>query len=184
MIWTLFPEEVLSRTTGEPGAPQEDASAAVPAADLFSFLSSIPGGLDIDRWAARLGDRPCENTLGLVGAATLLFYQAEKNHNPKVNDVWDALVYCSTCISVGYGDIFAHTPVGKIIGSLLMTIGPAMAAKTLDGPPPADADAVQRETLVTLKEILAELRAKPADSPPLSMGGQGGLSSQSADSQL
>jgi hypothetical protein len=90
-------------------------------------------GAEIDRWAAALADSPCRNTVTLVGFSTVLFYILEKNHNPKVNDVWDAMVYCSTCLSVGYGDIFAKTPLGKILGSALMTVGPSMAARLADG---------------------------------------------------
>lgn len=169
MIRPLFPDlwEAPQENGDHRSCPQPIV-APVPAHDLFRFLANIPGRLDIDRWASRLGDRPCENMLGLLGLTTLLFYRAEKGHNPKVKDVWDALVYCSTCFSVGYGDIFAHTPAGKAIGSLLMAIGPSMAAKALDGPARdevADShreerDTLQRETLTTLKEILAELREK------------------------
>ena len=117
----------------------------------------LPESLSVDSLAEALKGRPMENTLALVGLATLLFYQAEKGHNPKVEDIYDALVYCSTNISVGYSDIFAKTPLGKVIGSVLMTIGPAMAAKTLDGPRRAMGDPVQAEMLATLKEILAKL---------------------------
>ena len=90
-------------------------------------------GAELDQWAANLAASPCRNTVALVGLSTVLFYAFEKHHNPKVNDVWDAMVYCSTCLSVGYGDIFAKTPLGKILGSALMTIGPSMAARLADG---------------------------------------------------
>lgn len=165
MIRPLFPD--LWAAPGENGDHRGSHNGVAddpPANDLLGFLPRIPRSLDIDRWASQLGNRPCENMLGLLGVTTVLFYRAEKNHNPKVNDVWDALVYCSTCFSVGYGDIFAHTPVGKLIGSLLMAVGPAMAANALNGPASDEAaaalerEAVQRETLATLKQILAELR--------------------------
>src|SRR4051812_28531584 len=116
-------------------------------------------GVEIDRWAAALADSPCRNTVTLVGLSTVLFYVLEKHHNPKVNDVWDAMVYCSTCLSVGYGDIFAKTPLGKILGSALMTMGPAMAAKMLDGQGDARRDDVQEQVLATLREISAKLDA-------------------------
>jgi len=97
----------------------------------------------------------------VVGLSTVLFYLFEKNRNAKVNDVWDAMVYCSTCLSVGYGDIFAKTPLGKILGSALMTMGPAMASKTLEGNAETRRDTVQEEVLNTLRQILARLDESP-----------------------
>src|SRR5258707_15159097 len=122
--------------------------------DLAAFGISLPNGVALDRWMATLAEKPATNTITLVGLAAVLFYTLEKKRNPKVNDLGDALVYCSTCLSVGYGDIFARTPLGKILGSALMTIGPALAAKTLDGPAADRKDAAQQEILTTLKEIL------------------------------
>jgi len=120
--------------------------------------------LSLDDRAAELVRHPARSTLKVVSSATLAFYAAERGHNPKVNSILDAMVYCTTCLSVGYGDIFAVTPAGKIIGSYLMTIGPALSGATLDGPHGEKADAhVDREILSTLKEILARLPppAKP-----------------------
>src|SRR6185436_15179067 len=115
-------------------------------------------GLPIDRWVSTLDQAPCRNAAALVGASSLLFYALERGHNPKVKDVFDAMVYTSTCLSVGYGDIFAKTPLGKVLGSALMTIGPAMAAKTLDGGgAEARRDDVQEQVLETLRQILAKL---------------------------
>lgn len=131
---------------------------------LSTYLAQLPSGLPIDRWAAHLGSRPCENLLAMIGLATVGFYQAERRSNPKVCDIWDSLVYCSTCVSVGYGDIFAQTPTGKIIGSALMTIGPSMAARALEGPGAEQPAAVQQQVLATLQEILAELRSKKVGS--------------------
>jgi hypothetical protein len=113
--------------------------------------------LDPDHWVAKLTSAPCKNTATLVGLSTVLFYVLEKHHNPKVNDLWDAMTYCSTCISVGYGDIFAKTPLGKILGSALMTIGPSLAAKALDGAAEAKRDEVQQQVLETLRQILAKI---------------------------
>jgi voltage-gated potassium channel Kch len=111
----------------------------------------------LDRLAARLTNTPARNTAALVAASAAIFYAAERDHNPKVNDIWDALVYCSTCLSVGYGDIFARTPVGKIIGSFLMTIGPALSGAALDGTSANGQDDLQVEVLTTLKAILAKM---------------------------
>ena len=118
----------------------------------------LPQGLkSIDQNAPGLAANPCRNTLALIGLTSLVFYMAERGHNPKVNSIWDASVYCSTCMSVGYGDIFAKTPVGKMIGTLLMTIGPAMTNKALDGPAPVDAAQTQKQILETLQDILCML---------------------------
>jgi hypothetical protein len=133
--------------------------------ELVAIGIPLPEELPLDQWAATLADTPCKNSVALVGLSSLLFYAAEKHHNHKVNDIWDALVYCSTCISVGYADIFPKTPIGKIIGSALMTIGPALAAKTLDGPADQQRDQTQEQILDTLKQILAKLPA--TEEPPV-----------------
>ena len=77
--------------------------------------------------------------LGTVAGAAYLFYRAEVGKNPKVKSYYDALIYVSTCLSVGYGDIFAHTDAGKLIGTALMTYGPALSGKILDEPVPPPA---------------------------------------------
>jgi hypothetical protein len=123
---------------------------------LSAFGLKIPEDLPVDQWAQRLGDNPCRNTAALVALTSLLFYAAERDHNPKVNDVWDAGIYCSTCLSVGYGDIFAKTPLGKIIGTTLMTIGPALTGACLDGPASARGE-VHDQILATLRQILQRL---------------------------
>jgi hypothetical protein len=134
---------------------------------LSAFGVQIPESVQLDELASRLGDYPCRNTVSMVAAASLLFYMAERGRNPKVRDIYDSLVYCTTNLSVGYCDIFARTPIGKLVGSVLMTMGPAMAAKTLDGPKqkrpavsqPA-ADGSSQEVLATLKQILHQLQAR------------------------
>jgi voltage-gated potassium channel len=145
--------------------------------DVHLLTDLLPEPLrrfSLERWAASLGVRtPCRNTLIFLGVSTVLFHRAEKGHNPKVNDIWDALVYCSTCLSVGYGDVFARTPIGKIIGSTLMTLGPALSSRALDGPgQPTQEDTTQAETLATLKSILAELqKMQTPGQGPQSRGG-------------
>jgi len=106
--------------------------------------------------------------LTVLGAAAA-FYVAERGKNPKVTSFYDALVYASTNLSVGYSDIFAKTSGGKAIGSLLMTYGPALAARALDTPSAAattgpeanrlDEAAVDR-VVARLDAILNELRAR------------------------
>lgn len=106
----------------------------------------------------KFAEDPMGSTVSTVLVAAYLFYKAEKGHNPKVTSFYDALVYVSTNISVGYSDIFAKTPAGKAIGSALMTWGPSMAAKVMD--PPAGADPVVER----LDRILAALEGRRAAS--------------------
>lgn len=141
---------------------------------LAAFGLQIPENLPIDQWAVKLADSPCRNTAALVALSSLLFYAAERDHNPKVNDVFDAGIYCSTCLSVGYGDIFAKTPLGKLLGTALMTIGPSLSGAALDGPAAERRDATQMEILSTLKQMLERLPApaeEPAQSAEQSAGG-------------
>src|SRR4051794_6249377 len=138
---------------------------------LGAFGLKLPDGLPLDHWAAKLTDNPCGKAAALVGASSVLFYAAERGRNPKVKDIFDAMVYTSTCLSVGYGDIFAKTPVGKLLGTALMTLGPAVAAQTLDGAANARRDAVQAETLETLKQILKQMEKPSPDGDEGECGG-------------
>jgi hypothetical protein len=138
----------------------------------------------LDRWKGGVRDGFAKDPMGSVLAAVLggawLFYKAERGHNPKVKSYYDALVYVSTNLSVGYSDIFAKTPRGKAIGTALMTYGPAMAAKIFDTPTapaaaPAPVDvpvpaaaaplAGSKEVLERLDRILAILEAT-REAPP------------------
>lgn len=130
---------------------------------LAAFGVQIPENLPLDQWANKLGDNPCRNTAAVVALSSLLFYAAERDHNPKVKDVFDAAIYCSTCLSVGYGDIFARTPLGKLLGTALMTLGPALSGAALDGPAEGRRDQVQADILATLRQILDRL---PSSGPP------------------
>jgi hypothetical protein len=135
---------------------------------LSAFGVQIPDSIPIDQWALKLVDNPCRNTAALVALSSLLFYAAERDHNPKVNDVFDAGIYCSTCLSVGYGDIFAKTPLGKLLGTALMTIGPSLSGAALDGPATERRDQTQDEILGTLRQILQRLpqtESQPAENP-------------------
>jgi hypothetical protein len=124
---------------------------------LAAFGVQIPASVPLDNLVSRLTNSPARNTAAIVAASAAIFYAAEKHHNPKVNDIWDAAIYCSTCLSVGYGDIFAKTPIGKILGTTLMTIGPALSGAALDGVSAQKQDAIQAEVLTTLRAILAKM---------------------------
>src|SRR5215212_3529560 len=122
--------------------------------DLELFGIKLPERFDFEEWAASLRNKPAQNTMMFATAAALVFYYAERGHNPKVADFYDALVYCTTNLSVGYSDIFAKTPLGKLVGSALMTFGPALSGAALDGPREAGRGDMQKKILATLEEIL------------------------------
>lgn len=107
---------------------------------------------------------PAEELGALVGWATILFYAVEHAHNPSVTTIWDAYHYVTTVLSVGYANIFPVTPAGKMIGGVVMTVGPAMSGRALDtsasrGEPPDGA------LLAKLDEVLVELRRLNARMP-------------------
>ena len=128
------------------------------------------GGLDVSYTGLKQSLReavdrdPLDALVVTVAGGAFLFYLAEKDENPKCGTYWDALVYVSTCLSVGYADVFARTAAGKAIATALMAVGPALAARVLDPPErvvamqSAKALAVQEAMVGTLESILAELR--------------------------
>lgn len=152
-------------------------SALVSSGLAALVLSGAQGnGLDVSYASLKNALRdgvardPIDALVVTVLGGSFLFYVAEKDANPKVQTYWDALVYVSTCLSVGYSDIFARTKEGKAIATAIMTIGPAMAAKALD---PIGSDttsdaaalAVQKSIADKLDAILGELRGRSGSSP-------------------
>ncbi len=110
---------------------------------------------------------PSEELGLLVSWGAALFYWAESGANPMVRSYWDGLHYVSTALSVGYANIFPVTPLGKAIGAVVMTIGPALSARALDNDKAqapraaADGDAAGTALLAEkLDAILAELRKR------------------------
>ena len=105
---------------------------------------------------------PSEELGVLVSWGAAAFYWAEAGTNPMVRSYWDALHYIATSLSVGYANVFPVTALGKAIGAVVMTVGPALSARALDQPRTAasDASALEGTTLIASKldVILAELR--------------------------
>jgi voltage-gated potassium channel len=142
----------------------------------LGVLLLAAGNAESDRPLARINDavrryqaeEPMTATLATVLVGAAAFYAAERGKNPKVNSFADALVYVSTNLSVGFSDIFAQTPLGKVLGSALMTWGPALATRTFDPPQLAPAtetpgraeDPALREVVQRLDAILVELKAR------------------------
>jgi hypothetical protein len=107
---------------------------------------------------------PSEELGLLVSWGAAAFYWAEAGANPMVRSYWDALHYVATALSVGYANIFPVTALGKAIGAVVMTVGPALSARALDQGTPQgrapDAGAADGTALLAdkLDAILAELR--------------------------
>jgi hypothetical protein len=129
------------------------------------------GGGDLSYGAMKRGFRelltrdPLDSLLVTVVGGSYLFWLAEKDHNPKCTTLWDALVFITTSLSVGYDDVFARTPSGKAIASFVMTFGPALSAQALDPPaaerPEPTSLEVQKQILERLDAILGALRPTP-----------------------
>src|SRR4051812_45431872 len=104
---------------------------------------------------------PSEELSLLVAWGAGLFYWAEAGANPAVRSYWDGLHYVSTALSVGYANIFPVTPLGKMIGAVVMTVGPALSARALDQGQRGSSDGDGAGTAILaekLDAILAELR--------------------------
>ncbi len=99
-------------------------------ARLLSLLARKDG---VEQWLLGEVERnPLEASFEFMTLAALAFYTAEKDINPKIKTFVDAFYYISTCASVGYADIFAVTQTGRAIAAVVMIVGPALAAKSLD----------------------------------------------------
>src|SRR5262245_47661991 len=146
-----------------------------PAAPPDALLAAYAGAKQSLRDLATRD--PMDSLVTVVGAGTVLFYLAEKGKNDKVKDIWDALNFITTCLSVGYDDVFARTSAGKAIASFVMTVGPKLSASIFDPPrreaerEAAEAAATQRAIVERLDAILEALRAGPAIVRPAAAEG-------------
>jgi hypothetical protein len=143
------------------------------SSDLLQVFTGIPSSRVIDvlklalakqddletalvEWLTR---QPIKSLAGFLLATSAAFYLAEHKVNPKIKTFVDAVYYISTCLSVGYADIFAQTQSGKLIATLVMTLGPALTGRALDLP--EKPEPASTEVLDRLDAILAELRRRP-----------------------
>jgi hypothetical protein len=108
-----------------------------------------------------LASDPARGMTELVASASLVFYWAEAGLNEDVKTYWDAFHYIATCLSVGYARIFPVTPVGKIVGGIVMMVGPALSARALEGAAESHGDTA---VVARLDAILAELRSQRSAS--------------------
>lgn len=147
-----------------------DRAALSALAQIAEGLVGARGGnLGYETWKAgfrEIAQRdPIDTLLVSVLGGSYLFWLAEKDANPKCRTFWDAAIFVSTCLSVGYDNKFAVTEPGKAISTFLMTFGPAAAAAAF-APPLAEKNAeaatVARTTAESIelqKAILAKLDA-------------------------
>ena len=149
-------------------SPKPGAASGAPAvqAQPDALIAAYQGA---KRTVRDLATRdPFDSLVTVVGTGTLLFYLAEKDKNEKCKTIWDALTFITTCLSVGYDDVFAKTSAGKAIASFVMTVGPQLSGSLFD-PPKSEVEreteaqaALQRAVVERLDSILQALRAGPA----------------------
>jgi hypothetical protein len=128
---------------------------------VFFGLQTIgiaPHGGDADADAAGLFGLFLNS---FVGWATVLFLLAEEGHNRSVTTIWDAYHDIATSLSVGYANIFPVTPMGRAIGAVVMTVGPAMSGRALEATPAPTAEG-ESAIVAKLDEILQVLRSRDA----------------------
>jgi voltage-gated potassium channel len=140
-----------------------DASAMSALGNIVGGMLGAPSG-GASYQAVKNGLRdlatrdPVDSLLATVLGGAWLFWQAERDANSRCRTYWDALVFVSTSLSVGYDSKFAATPSGKAIATFLMTFGPAMTARALH-PPAAQAHVASHESLEVQRGVLLKLDA-------------------------
>ncbi|MFZ6026663.1 MAG: potassium channel family protein [Chloroflexota bacterium] len=135
----------LMRLVTKPEAPPPEQSPqadwlqpwlGVSMQDVRTFVQAALSKKDAYEQRLRdwVDENPLDANFEFIGIASWAFYQAEKGANPKINTYVDALYYITTCLSVGYADIFAVTQSGRVIAALVMTLGPSFTTKALERP--------------------------------------------------
>ncbi|MDI3281672.1 ion channel [Polyangium sp. 15x6] len=169
-----------------------DVAALSALAQIARGLVSTPGAqggaLGYGTWKQGFRELvqrdPLDTLLVSVLGGAYLFWLAERDKNPRCRTFWDAAVFVSTCLSVGYDNKFAVTESGKALATFLMTFGPSVAANAFAPPATAQQNfgepasngadahvsaataeslALQKAILARLDAILAELQdARPS----------------------
>lgn len=139
----LFGQQARTRATAPVAAANPTTAPdllgtwlGLSGADLRHQLGALLARKDgVERqvldWLER---NPLDAAFEFLAGASLAFYLAEKEVNPRVKTYVDAFYYIATCASVGYADIFAATQAGRSIAGLVMIVGPALAGRALDRP--------------------------------------------------
>jgi voltage-gated potassium channel len=165
-----------------------DTTAIQPQIGDFPFTGECQAALDaLECWKNKLldaaVDRPAETLLVVLTGAAMVFYLAEREVNDRVESYGDALHYISTCLSVGYANLFPMTQTGKLVATIVMAIGPALTSWIIEGrlvarTSQAQAAATEVETAAMptrpdftpvvekLDAILQEMRAQRGQQTP------------------
>jgi voltage-gated potassium channel len=148
-----------------------ETTALAGLMDDFPFREESRAAVEaLQRWKTALLDQavdnPLETLLMVVSGAAMVIYLAEKDVNEGITTYADALHYTTTCLTVGYANIFPITQVGKMVAAFVMMAGPSLTAWQLEGrlvkreaekaaaAEPSDTAAV----VAKLEAILQELR--------------------------
>lgn len=161
------------------------STAEAPLARIgdFPFAGELDAVADLyHQWKNRLldaaADHPLETLVTVVVGSAWLLYQAEHEVNDGFRTYDDALYYVSTCLSVGYANVFPKTQVGKFVAAMVMMIGPSLSSWVVEGhlvqrgnsqstptPAPAATSADMARVAEKLEELIQELRLqRGADS--------------------
>src|SRR5687768_16658241 len=93
-------------------------AAALAATAVLGLHAARANGVDLSlsglgrKLREAVAEDPMQAALTTVMSSAVLFYLAERGVNPKINSLWDSLVFCTTSLSVGYADSFARTDAG------------------------------------------------------------------------
>ncbi len=141
---TLRVSETLRVRPGSPAQPK----AAPSAPDLLGTWLGLSGAdlrQHVRAWLATkdgverqvlawLERNPLDAAFEFLAGASLAFYLAEKEVNPRVKSYIDAFYYIATCASVGYADLFAASQAGRAVAALVMIVGPSITARATNRP--------------------------------------------------
>jgi voltage-gated potassium channel len=141
----------------------------------FPFTGECQAALEaFAEWRTRFldlaADRPLETLVSVVAGSAWVFYLAEKDANEGIDTYDDAFYYISTCLSVGYANVYPVTQIGKFVAAVVMMIGPSLSSWVVEGrlvqrqaataPPPLTFGPVVEK----LDAILDEMRAQRAQA--------------------
>jgi hypothetical protein len=165
----LAARKILEDVVGVPSSAGRAAPSVGPDERVRGAIALVAMGLAAggagelsydqlkQRFRSAMTRDPIDSLAVMILGCSYLFYLAEHDENPRCASFMDALLFISTCLSVGYADVFARTAPGKAIASFVMTFGPTLAASALSTPKGAEGES--QAIVERLDRILEALRA-------------------------